>query len=300
MVEFRILGPLQARAGDRALNLGGPLAQRILASLLLEPNRVVGLARLIEAAWGDDPPATARRQVQNRIAELRTVLDAGGAAGAIGTRDSGYLLRLDPGQLDALVFDERIRAAAADTDPAVAVRHLRAALALWRGPALAGLATAGPLRLAAAGLEEKRLAAVERCLDGELALGRHHEVVPELRALVAEHPLRERLVGRLMTALYDGGRRDEALSAYRELADRLAAELGLDPGPELRARHDAIAGAGAAAVGSDPSTVRPAQLPADVSAFTGRAGYLGQLDGLLAQRPAGGAVVLPANSGSGG
>jgi DNA-binding SARP family transcriptional activator len=184
MVEFRILGPLEVWAGDRELKIGGLLARRILAVLLLNPDRVIEVARLAEAGWGEEPPATARRQVQNRVAELRAVLDGAGGAGVIASRESGYLLRLGNHHLDAFTFEELVQQARAATDPQVAVDHFRRALALWRGPLLDGLDGA-PLETARASMEEKRLAAVEDCLDLELALGRHREVIAELRPLVA-------------------------------------------------------------------------------------------------------------------
>src|SRR6266480_866072 len=146
-MEFRVLGPLEVHADGRVLDLGSGRQRRILAALLLQPNRVVTLSRLVDVAWDDDPPATARRQMQNRVAALRATLTRAG--GFIDTRGSGYLLRVGPGELEAL--------------------------ALWRGPALAGL-TGAVLAGEAATLEEHRLAAWEECLDLELAAGGHARV----------------------------------------------------------------------------------------------------------------------------
>jgi DNA-binding SARP family transcriptional activator len=307
MVDFRILGPLEVLAGGRRLKIGGPLVRRILATLLLNPDRVVEFSRLVEAGWGETPPATARRQVQNRVGDLRAVMDSAGGAGIIASRESGYLLRLGAHRLDALAFEEllhRARVAADGGDLEAAVDDLRRALALWRGPLLAGLDGA-LLETARASMDEKRLAAIEDRVDLELALGRQREVVAELRSLVARHPLRERLVGQLMLALYREGRRDEALTAYRQLADRLAGDLGVDPGTDVRLRYEAIlgedpaldlpVGAGSGR-GGGPPVIRPAQLPADVPAFTGRDGDLARLDGAVT----GGTVVISAISGSGG
>jgi DNA-binding SARP family transcriptional activator len=156
-LEYRVLGPLEVTSEGVALNLGGLVQQRILAALILEANRTVSTSRLAEAAWGTDPPATAHRQVQNRIAALRAVLTAAGAAPVLKSTTGGYRLSVPPESIDALVFEDLC---ATSTD-------LRSALALWRGPALAGL---GMDREAGA-LEEKRLAALERCLELELAAG---------------------------------------------------------------------------------------------------------------------------------
>jgi len=355
-MEFRVLGPLEVRAAGRELNLGGLRQQRILAALLLNANRTVSLSHLVTAAWEDAPPTTARRQVQNRVALLRSLFNEAGKD-LISRSGAGYLLRVGPDELDALVFDRLVAAARAAADGGEgqrAARLLREALALWRGPALAGLGSQA-LEHEAAGLEEKRLAALEDCLDLELAAGEHGKAVAELRVLVARHPSRERLVGQLMVALFRGGRQAEALAAYHELAGRLAEELGLDPGPELRRLYEAVlredpalspdpdpdpgaVAAGraaeapvmvnvpvahrpdAAATGrgrmakpagqtgrrsprssgrNQEAQARPAQLPADVSAFTGRHGYLDQLDRLLAAG-AGTAVVITAIAGTAG
>ena len=252
-MEFRILGPLDITG----VRLRGLLHQRILAALILDANRPVSLSRLAEAAWGDDPPTTARRQVQNRIADIRSALTAAGAATALTTTAHGYRLTVAPTAVDVAEFE---RLASSD-DPAL----LRDALALWRGPALADLGSPY-LERAATALEEKRLATLERCVDLELATGRHHEVLAELTALVDAYPLRERPVGLLMTALYRAGRQSDALNVYRELAGRLADELGVDPGTELRELHRQVLR------GELAGPVRPtcSHLPRAIADFTGR------------------------------
>jgi len=300
-VEFRVLGPLEVRAEGRVLDLGGLRQRRVLAALLLRPNRVVSMARLTAAAWDGEPPATAGRQVRNRVAALRANLTRFG--GFIDTEESGYVLRVGPGELDVAVFDELVARGRAAGDAAV----LREALALWRGPALADL---GGTVLAgeAATLEERRVAAVEDCVELELAAGRHADLVAELRGLVAAHPLRERLVGHLMTALHRCGRQPEALAVYRELADRLADELGIDPSPALRRLHGALrGGAGTAAdkpagqpTGPAAGEVPPRQLPAEGGCFTGRAADLARLDGMLSSGPADTAIVISAIVGTAG
>ncbi|HEX6231409.1 MAG TPA: extracellular solute-binding protein [Actinomycetota bacterium] len=231
-MQFRVLGPLEALDGGRALDLGGPKQRILLAHLLLRANRTVAVERLIEAVWGDDPPATARNTLQTHVKNLRKALDAG----RIEHRPSGYLLRAEPEEVDLLTFEARLDEARglAPHDLAGASETLRRALDLWRGPALDGLGETAPLAGEAARLEELRLAATEDRIEADLALGRHRELVPELETLVARHPFRERLWGQLMVALYRSGRQGDALAAFVRARDLLAEELGIDPSPELR------------------------------------------------------------------
>lgn len=298
-MEFRVLGPLEVRAGGRVIDVGGVRQRRILAALLVHPNRAVSLSRLVEVAWDHDPPATARRQVQNRVATLRRVLTPAG--GSIDVCDSGYRLQVESGALDAVAFDRLVKRGRAAVDP----KLLREALLLWRGPALSGLGGT-VLDREATRLEESRLAVLEECLELELAEGGHGRIVPELRTLIAEHPLRERFVGLLMVALYRCGRQAEALAAYAVLASRLAEELGIDPGSELRRLHEAV-------LREDPSlatptppltpasgAVTPSQLPADVSSFTGRTADTARLDRLLPDGQTDRAVVISVISGTAG
>jgi DNA-binding SARP family transcriptional activator/Flp pilus assembly protein TadD len=296
-MEFRLLGPLEVRAGGRTLDLGGLRQRRVLAALLLNADRVVALPHLIDAAWDDDPPATAQRQVQNRVGALRAVLTRAGRF--IDTEGAGYRLRVDPDELDLLVFEELTRRGRAAADAGL----LRQALGLWRGPALSGLG-GDLLGRKAAALDEQHLAVWEECLELELAAGAHSRVVNELGALVAEHPLRERPVGLLMTALYRCGRQAEALSAYRELAHRLAEELGIDPSPELRRLQESVLRADPALDAPAPPAVAapvvPAQLPADVWGFTGRVSDLARLDAMLSDGQAGRAVIISAIAGTAG
>jgi DNA-binding SARP family transcriptional activator/tetratricopeptide (TPR) repeat protein len=309
-VEFRILGALEVVSGGRKLQLGGLTSQRIIGGLLLSPNRVVTMGRLAEMAWDVDPPATSRRQLQNRIATMRSLLARNG--GVIETHDAGYLIRVGPDELDAAVFARLIREAHDRADPRRRREILRRALALWRGPALAGL---GGIMLGneAAALEDRRLAALGDCLDAELDLGEHGSLVPELRQLVAEHPLRERFVGQWMTALCRSGRQSEALEAYRLLRGRLVDELGIEPGPGVRELHQAIlrgdepaygapasAAAPAAPAPQRPVPLVPRQLPADVRAFVGRERELAQIQYVLTGTRGSGPVPIVAIHGPGG
>ncbi|GFJ84020.1 AfsR/SARP family transcriptional regulator [Phytohabitans houttuyneae] len=234
---------------------------------------------------GRAPPATARRQIQNDISALRRLLGDGSSGRAIIVADGrGYRAQPAPGELDSQVFEERVAAALGLADEgrlADAVAELRAALALWRGPALLGL-VGQSVQASAARLDEQRLAALEHRFELELRLGRHDDLVGDLAELVAAHPLRERLVGLLMLALHRAGRRADALQVYHQLRERLADELGLDPGPALRQRYAVLLQddpADPAEAGPAPQV--PRQLPADVSGFTGRREDLKRLDELL-------------------
>ncbi|MDT5035429.1 MAG: hypothetical protein QOE03_614 [Micromonosporaceae bacterium] len=313
---YRILGPLEVLAADRPLNLGGVRARRVVAALLLGANRPVSLSQLVAAVWEGTPPTTARRQVQNAVAALRAVLARAGAGNVITTHGSGYVLRVGPDRLDSLVFErsvDRARAMAGAADRPAAVAVLREALALWRGPVLAGLG--GQLYdLAATRLEEMRLAALDDVIEWELAMGGHARLVSELRALVAEHPLREGFTCHLMVALYRGGRQAEALAAYHELARGLATELGTDPGPTLRRRYEMVLREDPELIAPDPvaggpgrSATRspadqhahpPAQLPPDPVAFTGHQADLDRLDQLISGVGPAATVVVSAIGGT--
>jgi DNA-binding SARP family transcriptional activator len=241
LLEFRILGPLEVIDGDRALTPAGGVQRALLAILLLHVNRVVSGDRLSDLLWGDHPPASGATALQVRISQLRKGLGEGGAV--IVTRAPGYLIWLEPGQLDLHRFEllvERADRHLAENDPASATAALQEALAQWSGPPLADF-TYAPFAQAAIGrLEELRLAALEKRVEADLALGRHADLVAELRALTGEHPLRERLRAQLMLALYRAGRQAEALAEYQAGRHMLLEELGIEPGPDLQELFRAI------------------------------------------------------------
>jgi DNA-binding SARP family transcriptional activator len=228
-LEFRLLGPLEAVEDDRILALGGTKQRALLAVLLLHANQAVSNDRLIDEVWGESPPATAAKIVQIYVSRLRKQF----GDERLLTRPPGYLLRVAPAELDLARF-ERLVAEARQEDAAAAAAKLREALELWRGPPLADLAYERFAQAEIVRLEELRWAALEQRIDADLALGRHRQVVAELEALVAGYPLRERLRSQLMLALYQSGRKADALEAYREGRQRSIEELGLEPGTELR------------------------------------------------------------------
>jgi len=234
-VEFRILGPLEVWDGDRQVALRGSKQRALLAILLLHANEVVSTDRLLDLLWGDDPPEATALRV--RVSQLRKALGRGGEA--IATRSPGYLLRVEGDELDLRHF-ERLVAQAETMSAEDAAEQLRRALALWRGAPLAEFAYEDFAQTAIARLDELRLAVVEKRIDADLALARHRDVVPELEALVARHPLREAPTRQLMLALYRSGRQADALAAYRELRARLVGDLGLEPTPALQGLEKAI------------------------------------------------------------
>ncbi|MFE7531843.1 BTAD domain-containing putative transcriptional regulator [Kitasatospora sp. NPDC057542] len=300
-MEFRILGSLEVWTGDgRRVPSEGSRQERLLAALLLNAGSSVPVARLVDAVWDERPPATATRQVRNLAGLLRRRFAEADpdAPPVLLTDGRGYRITLTGHRLDARDFTDRLalaRGEAAAGRTPDAVDGLRAALALWRGPALDGLAADTDVPGAVA-LDELRLTAWEECLDLELALGRHRAAVPELTALVADQPLRERFTGQLMRALHGSGRTPEGLAAYRRFAERLADELGLDPGPGLRALHLELlatepvpAASPRAEEAPTPAAVPPAQapppppaqLPPALATFVGRSTELRVLDSLL-------------------
>jgi DNA-binding SARP family transcriptional activator/DNA-binding beta-propeller fold protein YncE len=242
---FRILGPFEALADGKAVELGGRKPTELLALLVLHANEVVSADRLVEELWRGEPPRTARKTLQVHISRLRREL----GDGVLSTEREGYVLRIERGQLDANVFEdlvERGRDELRGANAPAAARVLRDALALWRGgPALAGMGDEPFARLVAGRLDDLRLVAVELRIDADLALRRHASLVGELEALVAEHPYREGFRRQLILALYRSGRQAEALAAYRSARRTMIEELGVEPGPELREleasilRHDA-------------------------------------------------------------
>ncbi len=238
MASFRILGPIEAWSGERRLPLGGQRQLGLLAFLLLRGNRAASSDALLDAIWGPDRSGADNR-LQMAIARLRKALAPlqGDGEAMLRTVGGGYLLSVAPGELDTDVFEasmKQARTALESGKPARAAELSSVALGLWRGPPLAEVAFANFAQGEIRRLDELRLTALETRIDAELELGRHHELVGELDALVLEHPGRERLAGQLMVAEYRCGRQSEALEVYQRTRAHLARELGLEPGPALR------------------------------------------------------------------
>ena len=233
VMDFGILGPLEVRSDTRALSLGGVRERSLLAVLLMNANELVPTDRLVDELWGEDLPKTAVKTVHVYISRLRKLL----GPDTIVTRAPGYLLRVDSEQIDAHRFERLAgegREALAMGDASAATRLLGDALALWRGAPLSDFAYEPFAQAEAARLQELRLEALEDRLEADLRCGKATELVAELQALSARHPLRERLRGQLMLALYRSGRQAEALDVYRDARMTLVEELGIEPSRALK------------------------------------------------------------------
>ncbi|GAB1689815.1 BTAD domain-containing putative transcriptional regulator [Krasilnikovia sp. M28-CT-15] len=315
-VRLDVLGQLQAWHGEDLVPLGSIKQRVVLGALALHANRPIGREQLIAAVWGADAPTYAVNLLQKHVSGLRQVLDpvrsARSRSQVLSWTDAGYLLSIPPDFLDLERFDRGFtaaRAARAAGDLATAAERLHNALGLWRGPLLDGLSS--PLVDAERDrLAERRIVAVEERIEIDLALGDDNDLVAELRALVAAHPLRERLRGLLMRALYRDGRQAEALAAFHEAREHLLSELGIDPTPELQHLHQRIlsgdaevprtapvTAAPAAAAARPASAPGPAQLPHGLAHFTGRTAELDQLTELAGSDQS---VMIAAITGTAG
>ncbi|WP_412742769.1 BTAD domain-containing putative transcriptional regulator [Krasilnikovia sp. MM14-A1004] len=311
-VRLDILGQLQAWHGEDLVPLGSVKQRVVLGALALHANRPIGREQLIAAVWGDDAPTYAVNLLQKHVSGLRQILDpvrsARSRSQVLSWTDAGYLLSIPPDFLDLERFDRGVsaaRAARAAGDLATAAERLHNALGLWRGPLLDGLTS--PLVDAERDrLSERHIVAVEERIEIDLALGDDQELVAELRRLVAAHPLRERLRGLLMRALYRDGRQAEALAAFHEAREYLLAELGIDPTPELQHLHQRILSGEAEVPRAAPVTAAPAapapapgpaQLPHGLAHFTGRTAELDQLTELAGSDQS---VMIAAITGTAG
>jgi DNA-binding SARP family transcriptional activator len=304
-IQLGVLGTLQLVYGDHELRVGGARQRSVLALLALRHDRIVSVDALVSTVWGDDPPTTSRTQIAICVAALRKLLKSAGCSDdVITTIHPGYRLNTAGHRLDLVEFRELVDEAAEMTAagrPEEAAEAYRAALALWRGPALAGLIGC-ELENEAAWLEERRLTVVDEYAELRLSLGRHQELVPELSAMVSEHPLRERTRHALMLAQYRSGRRPDALETFQSGRRLGVQELGLEPGAALQELHTAILredpalaswqaaapdepAAAAPGSGNPPPAAPPSDLPPNVPSFTGRAAETGLLDVLLSERP---------------
>jgi WD40 repeat protein/DNA-binding SARP family transcriptional activator len=316
-MRFGVLGPLEVIAGSGPVRLGGQKQRVLLALLLVRPGRVVSVDALVQGLWGDDPPRSADKTLQSYVVHLRHALEPDRPRGAAGTvlvtRDPGYLLRVAPGELDAARFEELathgrrlLGAGAAEA----AATTLREALGLWRGEAFEEFPQVDACAAEAARLAELRLGAVEERVEADLALGHHRELFADLEDLTRQHPLRERLWGQLLLALYRCGRQAEALLAYQRARATLVGELGIEPGVELRRLHAAILAqdpdlqvAPAGWLGAGRRRELPAALEVVDPVFVGRDAELGWLRAAWAHASAssghGGVVLVSGPAGIG-
>ncbi|WP_233221114.1 AfsR/SARP family transcriptional regulator [Streptomyces carminius] len=338
-MTFRLLGPVRAWRGGTELGLGPPQQRAVLAALLLRRGRPVTAGRLAEALWGHRPPPGAAATLRAYLSRLRTALEprrpAGRPPALLVSTPAGYVLDVPPSAVDLEVFEQRVahaRRLRSEGDPAGAGELLREALESWPGTPLAGVP--GPLaHTERARLDERRLTVLETSLGVDLELGRHHELVARLRALCADHPLREGLWELLILALYRCGRRAEALESYQDLRRALAAELGAEPGPALRRTYAGLLAASRAPAGSAPAgsaavgpeaghtggtarpagrgpapdgragtagAARPCQLPAALTTFAGREAELARVHALLPAGREPSTVVISAIGGMAG
>jgi DNA-binding SARP family transcriptional activator len=246
-VFFKVLGPLEIHTTQRVVCFTAKRDMTVLALLLLEANKLVTVDRLTAAVWDAHPPSTAHQQIQTCVWRLRNTLDRAGLdKDLITTRHRGYLLNIEQGTLDTQIFDRetaQARAAVSDQNISGAIAHLRNALALWRGPALAGVQSP-VVRSLAARWDERRLNVLEEQFELELRLDRHREVVGDLRTLVDNAPLWERPRGLLMIALHRSGRTSEALEVYRSGRRTLVEQMGIEPGRALQDIHRSILAGG--------------------------------------------------------
>ncbi|MEV4636620.1 AfsR/SARP family transcriptional regulator [Actinoplanes sp. NPDC049548] len=256
-MRFNILGALEMRHEMRVCTPTAPKVRWVLALLLCRANRIVGIDALTEELWGTEPPRSAVTTTQTYIYQLRKKFEREGIADRpedlLETRPPGYLLRLRDEELDSIVFErlaEEGRVLLAGGHVEQAAERLRQALALWRGPVLANVPVGRLLEAHVAHLEESRIRALELRITADTLLGRHRELIPELRSLTSAYPLNEWLHGRLIEALHRAGRRGEALMAYQDLRRILDDELGLEPSEELQLLQREVLGSG--------SAVRPA------------------------------------------
>ncbi|WP_460956646.1 AfsR/SARP family transcriptional regulator [Parasphingorhabdus pacifica] len=313
-----MLGPLEVLVDGAPQPLGSASTRSVLACLLLEPNQVVSMDRLIDTLWGESPPATARTILHGYISRLRKLFaDCAGAGGDEGhpqivTRSPGYLLRVDGDRVDA----HRARSLvnhAHGLEPAERSAVLAEAIALWRGPVLSDVPSGLLHRMVVPNLDELRLVALEERVDADLELGRHQQLLVELSTLVDQNPLRERLIAQLMLAGYRAGHRADVQARFHAARQRLADELGIDPGPELRGLYERMLRDDESLLAPAPAEPEqdsvpdggfarpvPAELPPAPAGFVGRSREISALDRMLDERERGSANLLAVLTGTAG
>ena len=285
-LDIRLLGDFEVRHDGRARHLGGLRQRAVLALLALHANEVVSVDRLADDIWAGDPPPSVATTLRGYLSHLRGALEGTGAA--IAARKPGYMLVVDPACIDVNRFERELAAGTAALDRGDLVAgsaSLRRALSEWRGPALADFAYESFATAHTTHLTEVRLVAEEKRVEAELLLGRAVDLVPELEALVAEHPLREAFRGQLMRALAQAGRRGEALRVYQQGRKLLVEELGLDPSRELQRLEEAILldepTLASTEATDEPPTAPRGNLRQPTTTFVGRVSELAELTQLV-------------------
>lgn len=276
-VDIRILGPIEAYDDETALALGGMRERALLGLFALSPGETVSADRLIDDLWGEDLPANPANALQALVSRLRRSV----GSTVIVTRAPGYVLDVDPAAVDAVRFRSMVHSAMETADATKRVEGFREALSLWRGMPLADLPFEEFAQRERAALDELHVSALEGRIAAELELGGGAELVPELEELIAAHPLREKLHGHLMLGLYRAGRQAEALRTYSAVREALGEELGIEPGPELKALEEAILLQDPDLAGSGGSPANPSALPARLASFIGRQKEMSEIDGAL-------------------
>jgi DNA-binding SARP family transcriptional activator len=301
-MEFRILGPLEIIESSENIVPTAPKPRQVIALLTLRRNSVVRTSELIDELWEDSPPVSAMTTLQTYIYKLRKTFQKCGAGEILHTRPAGYMLTIPDENVDLYWFEQAMKEGRATLDrgdPVRAAEILAGALAMWRGPALVDVIAGNPLSAYVTRLEEVRFRTLELRIDTDLKLGRHLELISELKSLVVRYPLHEGFHMWLMTALYHSGRRYEALDVYRTLRNNLVEELGLEPGREVQQLHQALLSSDLPASSGIESGRRltrspveecedgaaPAQLPADITDFAGREGDVEELCQEIATPP---------------
>ncbi|WP_155368596.1 AfsR/SARP family transcriptional regulator [Catellatospora vulcania] len=290
--EFRLLGPLELRRDGVAVAAGSVKQRMLLASLLLDVNRVVSVNRLIAALWERDPPTSAIANIRTYASQLRLTLTDGNGDSRLAGRPPGYLLTAADDEFDLAVFTQRAaagRAAMSRGELRQAVSAFREALARWRGPAGEDTCQSGLLATRLAGLDQQRLTVIEELVAARQQLGENAQLIPELRQLTYEHPLREQLWQQLIVSLYRTGDIAGALDAYEQARSALVRDLGVDPGTELSALYQAVLSRDPALLAesraADGTEIRPRELPSDVARLVGRDREVAMATGALADVP---------------
>jgi DNA-binding SARP family transcriptional activator len=302
-MEFRLLGALEVIENDQEITPTAPKLREVLALLVLRNNQLVQIESLIDELWDENPPSSALSTLQTYIYKLRKILFDRADDSSLVTKQAGYLALIPPGNVDACRFEESLiqgRKAMEEGDAAASAQTLAEALSMWRGPALADVLPGSVLAAHVTRLEEAKLTAIELRIEAELKLGRHVQLISELKGLTWAHPYHEGLHTKLMLALYRAGRRSEALESYQQIRSVLVEELGVEPSTQtMRMQQSLLSSdpeldnvmAPAAPVRTVTALATPAQLPPDIADFSGRRSEVARVEQLMSRGTESGTAV---------